>query len=87
MGQPEESLTVYLSMEILNFLQIISFTINIFINIKKKFYNLKLLKKDELKKLKDYNVVICSNSEYSQIVKEAKSLNFKKVTSYERFLK
>ena len=53
----------------------------------KKFYNLKLLKKDELKKLKDYNVVICSNSEYSQIVKEAKSLNFKKVTSYERFLK
>ena len=53
----------------------------------KKFYNLKLLKKDELKKLKNYKVVICSNSEYSQIADEAKSFNFKKVMSYERFLK
>ena len=53
----------------------------------KKFYNLKLLKKDELKKLKNYKVVICSNSEYSQIADDAKSFNFKKVMSYERFLK
>ena len=48
---------------------------------------LKLLKKDELKKLKNYKVVICSNSEYSQIADEAKSFNFNKVMSYEKFLK
>ena len=53
----------------------------------KKFYNLKILDSNQIKKLKNFNVVICSNSEYSQIFNEAKSYKFTNILSYESLLK
>jgi len=52
----------------------------------KKFYNLKILNSNQIKMLENFNVVICSNSEYSQIFNEAKSYKFNKILSYKKLL-
>ena len=53
----------------------------------KRMHNIKLLKPSELSSLsKNFNIVICSNADYNQILNEARKFKFSKILSYKKFI-